>query len=665
MKHDPQVAEHRRSCGRCREPVGRARGGRPGLAEGFCHGCGHPYSFRPALAPGTAVASQYEVLGPFAHGGVGWVYLARDTHLDHRYVVLKGLIDASDPGLAAVERRALTTLDHRDIVRISDFVSHPDERTGQSRDYIVMEYVDGLSLGEIGRAGRFGAEPLRVEHVLTCVRHVLEAFEYLHDRGFLYCDMKPDNVIVRPGNRGEHESRVKLIDLGAVRRIGDRSGAIIGTPGYQVDRREIDERGLTVDTDLYTVGRMMEELYRVSEDAARTGDADPLAIGLESFRRLRERAFHSDPDRRFRSARALLDQLDGVHREVASLRDGEPRPERSRLFAPTGVLLDAGLGAVPPLARWTGDGHRGTGDSLPDGRPEPGAVAVGLPVPRVDPDDEAADVVGAVVAAGASDPRRLVAKLATVPDTVEARYARFRAHLAVGGTTPELPDVVGPDRDGWRSSWHRGLLALALGDVKRAASAFDAVYEAVPGEDAPKLALGYCAEHAGADRRAEQLYEAVWRRDPANGSAAFGLVRLRLGRGDRAGAVAVLDGVPTVARHHDAARVAAVSVLCGHLGDTPPAPGDLREAAYRLAALYLDGDESRTRLTAVVREAAFDLGDPDALYPGEVFGARPDVPGLRVLLEQSYRELSRQARSARAHGVLVDLANTIRPRTAR
>ena len=86
---DPQVPENRRFCGSCGQPVGRDRGGRSGLAEGFCRNCGTRFSFTPTLAAGELVAGQYEVLGCLAFGGLGWIYLARDRNVSDRWVVLR------------------------------------------------------------------------------------------------------------------------------------------------------------------------------------------------------------------------------------------------------------------------------------------------------------------------------------------------------------------------------------------------------------------------------------------------------------------------------------------------------------------------------------------------------------------------------------------------
>ena len=58
--------------------------------------CGRGYSFSPKLAAGDLVAGQYQVVGCLAHGGLGWIYLARDRNVSDRWVVLKGLLDSGD-----------------------------------------------------------------------------------------------------------------------------------------------------------------------------------------------------------------------------------------------------------------------------------------------------------------------------------------------------------------------------------------------------------------------------------------------------------------------------------------------------------------------------------------------------------------------------------------
>ena len=685
---DPRPPTSGGTCGNCGGPVAVPYAGQPGLSEGYCPRCGTHYSFEPKLRQGELVADQFEVVGCLAHGGLGWVYLARDLNLDGEYRVLKGLIDTNNADaleLAIAERRFLTRLHHQNIVSIVTHVTHPDPHTGELTGYIVMEYVGGRSLREIKHLAISG-KPLRVEHIIGYGCEILLALEYLHGEGLLYCDMKPDNVI-------HSDNGIKLIDLGGVRRIGDRDSPVVGTPPYQVSRQEISTRGLTVRSDIRTVGKTLEELLEVCADRLPAAD-NRMAPGVESFRRVISRAT-SEYERRFASAALMSEQLQGVLREILALRDGNERPAPSSMFTPTAVLLDAGLGAAPQLSRWTGPGPgpgpgtvAGRRHILADGRPEPQTVAAGLPVPRVDPADPAAAFLSTV---SASDPVRLIRKLAPgvgetawQDQTAEIEFCRCRAQLQLHDNNRAQASLtaagealgVAGRRHNWRWGWHRALLALARGRVPEAQTEFDEVYALLPGEDAPKLALGYCAEALGEPERAEALYQAVWRRDRSQASAAFGLARIRLSRADRTGAVEILDQVPAVSRHYDAARIAAVRVHSEYLpaanGDGQPTAADFQEVVGRLPNLYLDQGEddgdARRRLAAVAQEVALDrireLG-PAGLprHGGTILGSPPTERWLRDKLADALPKLAQKALTADDHALLVDLGNAIRHRS--
>src|SRR5258707_7382434 len=251
---DPQVPESKRFCGSCEGTVGRGRGGKPGLTEGFCPHCGAPFSFAPKLHRGEMVAGQYEVLGCLGLGGLGWICLAVDHSLVRRWVVLKGLLNTGDSAAqeaAIAERRFLAEVEHPNIVGVYNFVQHADRRTGEQAGYIVMEYVGGQSLRQLLLARRASGESLPLPVALAYMIEVLPALGYLHSRGLVYCDFKPDNVI-------QTEEQLKLIDMGGVRRIDDDEGAIYGTAGYQAP--EIADQGTSPSSDLYTVGRALAVL---------------------------------------------------------------------------------------------------------------------------------------------------------------------------------------------------------------------------------------------------------------------------------------------------------------------------------------------------------------------------------------------------------------------
>ncbi|MDF4250675.1 serine/threonine-protein kinase [Streptomyces sp. WMMB303] len=768
---NPEVPERKRFCsnGECGAAVGRARGDRPGRTEGFCTKCGHPYSFVPKLRPGDIVHGQYEVAGCLAHGGLGWVYLAVDRAVSDRWVVLKGLLDTGDQdamAAAIAERRFLAEIEHSNIVRIYNFVEHLDQRTGSLDGYIVMEYVGGSSLKQIANDRRTPAgkrDPLPVEQACAYGIEALEALGHLHSRNLLYCDFKVDNAI-------QQGDQLKLIDLGAVRRMDDDESAIYGTVGYQAP--EVAEEGPSVASDLYTVARTLAVLtfdFQGYTNVYVDSLPNPENIGVfqryESFYRFLVRATDPDPRRRFASAQEMADQLLGVLREVVALQTGKPRPALSTLFGPEPRVVDtelfaprsgdasllgardpaagkrrarpaalagagrsaasgsaatvpeaAGGAAVPPtpapagapevppartappapLASFPPPGGAGSPDAAPARVVELAPfrtrlTALALPVPRVDAADPNA---GFLAGLSASSPAELLTALDGAPaDSPELRLRTLRALLesdagqeGAGAALDALDALEARHADDWRVVWYRGLAALATGDRETAALSFDAVYDAFPGEPAPKLALGCCAEVLGQLDNAAEYYRLVWTTDPSYVSAAFGLARVRLAAGDRPGAVQVLESVPESSIHYTPARIAAVRARLRQRSPHEPLLEELRAAAQQVADLQHVGlDEVRRHeLTCEVLGCALDWllcqavpargaassGPAPAGAPGAPPGAGVrllDSPlteeGLRFGLERSYRLLARHAQSGTARIELVERANRFRPRT--
>ncbi|MFD5885506.1 tetratricopeptide repeat protein [Streptomyces sp. NPDC060334] len=777
---NPEVPERKRFCSRsdCGAPVGRARGERPGRTEGFCTKCGHPYSFVPKLRAGDVVRGQYEVAGCLAHGGLGWVYLAVDRAVSDRWVVLKGLLDTGDQDAmeaAISERRFLAEIEHSNIVRIYNFVEHLDQRTGSLDGYIVMEYVGGKSLKEIANERRRPdgrRDPLPVEQACAYGIEALEALGHLHSRNLLYCDFKVDNAI-------QQQDQLKLIDMGAVRRMDDDESAIYGTVGYQAP--EVAETGPSVASDLYTVARTLAVLtfdFQGYTNVFVDSLPDPEHIEVfgryESFYRLLVRATDPDPGRRFASAQEMADQLTGVLREVVALQTGKPRPQLSTLFGPelhvpdnrlfadeagaeasrlgarstapkgrhgrSGRTAPAPVVAVPPAPVPaptgpvptgpvpTGSGpvasvfaggapasapaavlgttathvsaaapllprqavapvapapgptllsapvprqahgplHAGIGLAILDAR----SAALALPVPLVDPADPNAGFLTGLLASAPAD---LLGALGAAPaDSAELRLRELRARLELGELAvagQALLELEVRHPDDWRVVWTRGIASLAIGDDETAALSFDAIYDAFPGEPAPKLALGLCAEVLGQLDNAAEYYRLVWITDPGFVSAAFGLARVQLAAGDRAGAVRTLESVPEASIHHTAARVAAVRA---RLRDRSPEEAllpDLTAAAAQVEALARFGldAERHERLSTEVLGSALDwvLSGGRGADPGRtsLLGSQLDERGLRFGLERSYRVLARLAQRGEERIELVERANRFRPRT--
>ncbi|MDX6708257.1 MAG: serine/threonine-protein kinase PknG [Solirubrobacteraceae bacterium] len=628
---DPTVAEQRRVCGRCGSPVGRGLEGTPGRSEGFCRQCGTPFSFAPKLRAGDVVAEQYEVVGCLAHGGLGWIYLAKDRNVADRWVVLKGLLNAGDEGAMAAalaERLFLAEVEHPNIVKIINFV----ERDGSG--YIVMEYVGGVSLKELlttRREANGGApDPLPVAQAIAYALEILPALAYLHNSGLLFCDLKPGNVI-------QTQHSLKLIDLGGVYRIGDTVSPVYGTTGYQAP--EIDHAGPSVASDLFTVARTLVALSADIEGFQSTSRFTlpperevPLFQRYDSLYQLLCKGTAPNPDDRFQTAEEMADQLYGVLHEVVADETGAPVPARSTLFT-------ADLRARP---------------DRPDGRL--------LPALRVATGDPAA---GYLATLAAIRPDELVGALRRAPERtveVELRLAQALIDAQDWDATHELlAEMQRRDPWEWRAHWYRGVAALARHHALAARASFEVVYHAVPGELAPKLALGVCAELAGEPDAAAGWYEIVSRTDPSYTSATFGLARCRLACGDRLGALAAYERVPESSSAHDQAQIARVRCLL----DDGPGIEQLGAAATGIDALVIDG-EQRARLTAELLRSALALlaRDGSAEDPAVTLGGAALVESeLRLGLERAYRSLAAVAATANERIRLVDEANRVRPKT--
>ncbi|MGI8807307.1 MAG: tetratricopeptide repeat protein [Acidimicrobiales bacterium] len=625
---DPTVSEDKRFCSNCGAPVGRARPDAPeGRIKGVCSQCRHRFDFEPKLRPGSIIGGQYEVAGCLAHGGLGWIYLARDRAVNGRWVVLKGLLDSGDEAamrVAVAERQFLAELSHPNIVGIFNFV------TDRGSGYIVMEYVGGRSLKQIlsqRRAANGGQpDPLPVQEALAFVLAILPAFSYLHSRALLYCDFKPDNLL-------QVSDQVKMIDLGAVRRFDDPSGDVYGTVGFQAP--EIADAGPSVPSDVYTIGRTLAVLtldfrgYQKQFEHALPDPADhPVLTRFDSYLRLLRKATAHKPDDRFQSVADLGDQMVGVLREVVAVETGRPQAAPSTLFGP----------------------------APPDGS---------LPVLVVDPADPSA---GFLTGLGADSPRDVLAEITrglatgTVTESIEVRLRRARALIDAGdrsGAAVQLAAVEAEDPWEWRASWLRGLSALAGDDPKAAVPAFDRCRSEVPGEVAPKLAAAVAAERAGDVAGAERLFETVVSIDPNYVAAARGLARCRAATGDVAGALAAYGRIPTTHRAHATAQIEAVRMLTG--------AGQFQQAAEHLSAITDLDPRRRHQIEAELYEAALrsvaGSGQPSA-SPGPSLNGRPfNERGLRLGLEAALLHQARLASDPHERIALVDRANRERPLT--
>lgn len=664
----------------------------------------------PALTPGDVVAGQYEILGVIAHGGMGWIYLAEDHYVAERVVVLKGLHstdNADEAAAAAAEREFLADITHPGIVKAFNFIDDPRVPGG----FIVMEYVGGPSL----RKRRNAAEGhlLEPDVAIAYILEILPALSYLHSRGVVYNDLKPDNIIVT-------EDQVKLIDLGAVSGIG-AYGFIYGTKGFQAP--EIATEGPSIESDIYTVGRTLAALVvelpqesGVYADGIPTPNDEPLFRRYISLYRLIARCCHPDPARRFHSVGELEAQLLGVVREVIAIRDGKTHPAQHSLFSPQRKTF--GTKHLVFRTDQLIDGITRTVEITP---PE---VVAALPSPLVDRHD-----VGAAMLQGSSyaEPQenlenlRQAMQMPQYRDSLEIPFGVVRSMLELGLTAQARAWLGSLDHafgTNWRFFWYSGVVNTLLGDFPAAQRDFAAVLDILPGEAAPKLALAAVDElllqqegmrgrallapelaRACAGLRASlhdvpsttfrhlsetghvspewamvtldpamlrfhamRLYSLVWVSNPTTVSSAFGLARQLMSEGEVELAVDALDRVPQASRHSRMAALTAILCLVS---------GELTESRIRRAGRRLDEIPSTEPRFLQLKISVLRAG-LTFLRDNNVDRAASDSPlfeydftqrGLRRGLAITLREQARVAPYPRHRFALVDMANKVRPTT--
>jgi serine/threonine-protein kinase len=267
---------------------------------------------------------KYEITSVLGKGGMGTVYLGRDSIIQ-RQVALKAIRKdlLEDHGPDVIKRfqneaRAAGRLNHPGIVAIYDY--------GEDGDFafIAMEYVDGCELRMLLRekAG------LPVADTCGFILQLLDALDYAHSAGVIHRDIKPSNaMITRAG-------RLKLADFGIARIDGStltRVGTMMGTPGYMAPehfmQEEVDHRA-----DIFSAGVILYEMLTRVRPFAGPTEAIVHRICNEQERKpsvvlptlapcfdpVVARALAKDPAARYQSATEFAEAIRQVHESVFS-----------------------------------------------------------------------------------------------------------------------------------------------------------------------------------------------------------------------------------------------------------------------------------------------------------------------------------------------------------
>jgi len=309
--------------------------------------------------------SHYTIEALLGQGGMGTVYLARDTWLG-RTVAIKVLSSSAgdESGSARMlrEAKAASSLNHPNIVTIHEF-----DRSGDL-DLIVMELVDGQPLSDC-----IGPDGLPIDRILDYACQIASALAAAHDAGIVHRDIKPGNVMVT------RDGRIKVLDFGLARRSLSQTadaltasvdsrvtehGVVVGSIGYMAPE-QIEGKPADARSDVFSFGVVLFELLtgrRLFEgDSKMTILAATLQGKVPSrsefrsdtprdLRQVVRRCLARSPDERYASARELANTLEAIRTRLSPATAGRRLVRRLAILA-FAVVLCLAAGTIGWLWR--------------------------------------------------------------------------------------------------------------------------------------------------------------------------------------------------------------------------------------------------------------------------------------------------------------------------
>lgn len=291
-----------------------------------------PESSTASLLVGQTLDGRFRIVRLIGEGGMGEVYEAEHLHIERKVAIklLKPEIVSNEEAVTRfrLEARASSSIGHRNIIKIDDFVVLADGRI-----YMSMELLSGAPLNELIRTP---VAPERLLDILIQTGHGLAA---AHAKSIVHRDMKPENIFVTIGPDGEDIP--KILDFGIAKVSGNegqnhltRTGTIFGTPYYMAPEQAL---GNPVDarTDIYAVGVILYECFSgslpfqgesfmgiltqhittepepVAQRAAKAGRTLPQGLAETVAR-----AMQKDPVQRFQTMTEFVNALIEVYRGV-------------------------------------------------------------------------------------------------------------------------------------------------------------------------------------------------------------------------------------------------------------------------------------------------------------------------------------------------------------
>ena len=314
------------------------------------------------IAAGTKLG-RYEIRSKIGEGGMGEVYLARDTKLDRKVAlkILPAEVASHQDRMRRFvqEAKAASALNHPNIITIHE-IDQSD-----SIHFIATEFVDGETLREHMRRTR-----LKLSEVLDVTAQIANALSAAHAARIAHRDIKPENVMLR------RDGIVKVLDFGLAKLtetsapgidtqaatrplIQTEPGRVMGTVAYMSPEQV---RGLELDarTDIWSLGVVLYEMLAgqapfAGETSSHISvsilekEAEPLGRfapqAPAELQRIVRKTLAKDRDDRYQTARDLLIDLKTLRREL------ELQSEIERSIAPTGETLTASSAQAVPATK--------------------------------------------------------------------------------------------------------------------------------------------------------------------------------------------------------------------------------------------------------------------------------------------------------------------------
>lgn len=295
------------------------------------------------LEIGSIFLDNYRILSVAGKGGMGCVYRAEDI-VDHSQWAIKvEKITDKNRDLLLSEARILMNLHHPALPGVRKIV--------ETRDvlYIVMEFMEGRTLQKlIDEKGRF-----EEEQVIRWFKQVTEVLVYLHGlpQPVVYRDLKPANIII------DRQGNVKLIDFGIAKEYQNpaqrQQKYIVLSRGFGAPEQYSAKFSADVRTDIYALGATMHYLLTGKDPRKPPFRFEPtrkLAPQTSyAIEHIIKNCLQPNPDKRYSTAQALLDELEHIDELEARLK--KKRYTRRALFGASGIAAAILLFGVFLLAR--------------------------------------------------------------------------------------------------------------------------------------------------------------------------------------------------------------------------------------------------------------------------------------------------------------------------